>query len=145
MTDAEVDGLHPAAPGRTIGAVFWHVVVRLGVGALGLMFIALLFGACLVAYQDLAGPHCDGHRMGPADTCSVLTSRGYRSIRTIEKLNPAGTDPAVLTAPVNWHATGKCPAGRVLAGRHARFSPHHRLRHVGGRVTDRTGTGLMGV
>lgn len=43
--------------------------------------------------------------MGPADTCSVLTSRGYRSVRTIEKLNPAGTDPAVLTAPVNWHAT----------------------------------------
>jgi hypothetical protein len=80
-------------------------VGRLAVGALGLMFIALLFGAGLVAYQDLAGPHCDGHRMGPADTCSVLTSRGYRSVRTIEKLNPAGTDPAVLTAPVNWHAT----------------------------------------
>lgn len=105
MTDPDVDGPHPAAPGRTIGAVFRHVVGRLAVGALGLMFIALLFGAGLVAYQDLAGPHCDGHRMGPADTCSVLTSRGYRSVRTIEKLNPAGTDPAVLTTPVKWHAT----------------------------------------
>ncbi|OSC21583.1 hypothetical protein B8W69_28310 [Mycobacterium vulneris] len=71
------------------------------------MFIVLMCGACLVAYQDLTGPHCDGHAMGPADTCSVLTSRGYRSVRTIEKLNPTGTPPAVLTPPVNWHATQK--------------------------------------
>lgn len=69
------------------------------------MFIALMCGGYLVAYQDLTGPHCDGHRMGPADTCSVLTSRGSRSVRTIEKLNPTGTPPAVLTPPANWHAT----------------------------------------
>ncbi|MDM3908867.1 hypothetical protein [Mycobacterium intracellulare] len=78
---------------------------RVAFGALCLMFIALMCGASLVAYQDLTGPHCDGHRMGPADTCSILTSRGYRSVRTIEKLNPTGTGPAVLTPPGNWHAT----------------------------------------
>lgn len=90
---------------RTAWAVFSHTAGRLAFGALCLMFFAMLCGACLVAYQDLTGPHCDGRRMGAADTCSVLSSRGLRSVRTIERLNPAGTGPAVLTAPANWHAT----------------------------------------
>lgn len=104
-SDFDPGGPHRPVPRRTVAAVFCHAVGRVAFGALCLMFIALICGAGLVAYQDLTGPHCDGHRMGPADTCSILTSRGYRSVRTIEKLNPTGTGPAVLTPPGNWHAT----------------------------------------
>lgn len=122
-----------------------HPVGRLAFGALCLMFIVLMCGACLVAYQDLTGPHCDGHAMGPADTCSVLTSRGYRSVRTIEKLNPTGTPPAVLTPPVLACDTEEYPHRGVLAGGHAGCSPHLWLRHGGIRVADVSDIGRMGL
>lgn len=105
VSDPDPDERHRPVPTRTIGTAFRHAVGRLAFGTLCVMVIALMCGAYLVAHQDLTGPHCDGHRMGPADTCSVLTSRGYRSLRRIEKVNPTGTPPAVLTPPANWHAT----------------------------------------
>lgn len=146
MTDPDVDGPHPAAPGRTTGAVFWHVVGRLAVGALGLMFIALLFGAGLVAYQDLAGaalrrtPDGPGRHLLGADLPRVPVGKNDREVEP-GRHRSSGADGAGELAC----NTRKCPPRRVLAGGHAGFSPHDRLRHVGGRVTHRTGTGLVGL
>jgi hypothetical protein len=103
------------APRRTARAVFWHVLGRLVFGALCLVCIVFSLGALLVAYQDLTGPHCDGHRMGPADTCSVLNASLYRGVGTIEQVNPPGTEPAVLTPPANWHAAPKKIHQQVLS------------------------------
>lgn len=102
MSDADASRPHPPRP--AIWNVLRRGVGRLAFGGLCLAFIALMCAGYWVAYLDLAGPHCDSHPMAPADTCSVLTSRGLRSMRTIEKLNPASSSPAVLTAPAKWHA-----------------------------------------
>jgi hypothetical protein len=98
----DTDGPTRPAPRRTPWEVFSFVLGRLAFGGLCLMFIVCAIGALRVAYQDLAGPYCDRHRMGPADTCSVLSaylSRG--GWHNVEKLNP-GTEPAVLTPPAGW-------------------------------------------
>lgn len=58
-------------------------------------------GMLVFAYQDLTGPRCHGHRMGPADTCTVLTIGSGMRARRIEAFNPAGTEPAILTPPAN--------------------------------------------
>jgi hypothetical protein len=40
-----------------------------------------------------------------------LTAELYRGEQRIERLNPPGTEPSVLTAPARWHATPKTIQG----------------------------------
>ncbi len=105
MTETAIADARNPRPKRPLWATLWKIVGRLAIGWFVMcMLVFGVIGGLAVAYLDLTGPHCDQHLMGPADTCSTLTSRPGRSQQTIERLNPAGVTPVELAVPANWHA-----------------------------------------
>lgn len=84
---------------RSIWATIGRIVDRTLFVGLCLVFLFIFVCGVFLAYLNLTGPHCGTDRMGPGDTCSTLTAGSGRSTKRMEKLNPAGTRPAVLTLP----------------------------------------------
>ena len=84
---------------RRVVVVLGWLIKRALAAWLCLAFALAMVGAIVVAYRDLAGPHCGSQRMGPGDTCSTAWARAARGMRHAEQLNPSGARPAVLTLP----------------------------------------------
>lgn len=84
---------------RSIWTTIGRIVDRVLFVGLCLVFLFIFVCGVFLAYLDLTGPHCGTAVMNPGDTCSTLTATSGRSTKRIEKLNPAGTPPAVLTLP----------------------------------------------
>ncbi|OBG76430.1 MULTISPECIES: hypothetical protein [unclassified Mycobacterium] len=78
----------------------------IGYAFLGSFFV-FIYGmtllAYLLAYQYLAGPYCETHRMRASDTCSVLHVNGLRGGHSVEHLNHPGDTPPELTLPPTAH------------------------------------------
>lgn len=87
------------APKRSIWAMIGRIVDRVLFVGLCLVFLFIFMCGTFLAYLNLTGPHCGTAFMNAGDTCSTLTATSGRSTKRIEKLNPAGTPPAVLTLP----------------------------------------------